>query len=211
VKTDRTTVKRKADRARYDRETLHQILDEAPICTVAFVRDGAPVAIPTIHARIDDTLYLHGSTASGMLGALASGAEACVSATLLDGLVLARSVFHHSMNYRSAVVIGRAREVTDSVEKLDAMRAVTEHVLPGRWNEARIPSPKEIAATRIVAISIDEASAKVRTGPPIDDDDEAFETWAGVVPLRAVAGEPIEDTAGMTVPRSVEALRARLR
>lgn len=212
MRTERTTVRRLADRARYDADTVHSILDHAPICTVAFIRDGAPIAIPTIHGRDGTTLYLHGSTASGMLGALSEGAEACVTATILDGYVLARSVFHHSMNYRSVVILGRARQVTDPEEKLHAMRVVSEHVAPGRWDEARRPSGKEIAATKIVAIEISEASAKIRSGPPKDDeDDHGLDVWAGVLPVRTVAAEPIEDSSGKPLPPALQRLRETLR
>ncbi|MCA1831452.1 MAG: pyridoxamine 5'-phosphate oxidase family protein [Actinomycetota bacterium] len=207
MKTERTTVNRLPERGRYDRETLYAILDEAPICTVAFVREGTPVAIPTIHARVDDQLYLHGSTASTMLSSLAAGAEACVTATILDGLVVARSVFHHSMNYRSAIVLGRARDVADDDEKRNAMRAVVEHVLAGRWAEARKPNRREIAATRIVAIPIAEASSKVRTGPPIDDEEDlALPIWAGVVPTRLTPSAPVPATKAIALPASVRNL-----
>lgn len=207
MRTTRTTVRRLGERGRYDRDTLDSILDEALICTVAFVHEASPFAIPTIHARLGDTLYLHGSIASRMLATLAQGAEICVTATVLDGLVLARSIFHHSMNYRSAVVLGRGRDVTDPEEKLAAMRAVAEHVLPGRWDEARKPNGKEIAATRIIALAIEEASAKVRTGGPKDDaEDYDLEIWAGVVPLHRRPLEPVADTPGIGVPASVRRL-----
>lgn len=209
MQTDRTTVRRLADRGRYDRDTLYAILDEAPICTVSFVHDGSPMAIPTIHARVEDTLYVHGSTANRTLGALATGAEVCITATILDGLVLARSVFHSSMNYRSAVVLGRGRLVGDRDEKLVAMRAVTEHVLAGRWNEARQPNAKEFAATQIIAVAIAEASAKIRTGQPKDDEEDlASSIWAGVVPLRTIPSEPVPDSTGIDVPPSVRRLLA---
>jgi uncharacterized protein len=209
MKTDRTSITRKPDRARYDRETLYEILDEAPICTVAFVRDGSPIAIPTIHARLDDTVYLHGSTGSGMLQSIA-GAEICVTATIIDGLVLARSVFNHSMNYRSAVVLGRAREVTEKAEKERAFRAIVDHVLEGRWDEARQPTAKEAAQTKIIALPIEEASAKVRTGPPIDElEDRDLPIWSGVIPLRTTYGDPIAESPDLQTPASVSALRAR--
>jgi uncharacterized protein len=205
--TERTTIKRLPDRGRYDAETLYSILDEAPICTVSYIIDGRPFAIPTIHARVNDTVYLHGSTASRTLGALSTGAEVCLTATIIDGLVVARSAFHSSMNYRSACVVGAAHEVTDQAEKLLAMQAVTEHVLPGRWDEARPPTPKEIAGTRIVAVSIEEAAAKVRTGPPIDDEEDLdLPIWAGVIPLRTTADSPVLDTASIEQPASVRAI-----
>ena len=206
--SDRSTIKRLPDRARYDRETLDAILDEAPICTVSYIVDGRPFAIPTIHARVGDVIYLHGAPASHTLGALGAGIEACLVATIIDGLVVARSAFHSSMNYRSAVVVGTAREVTDRDEKVAAMRAVTEHVLAGRWDEARPASAKEIAGTRIVAVSIDDAACKVRTGPPIDDpDDLDLPIWAGVVPMRTVLGEPEQDSQGVALPASVSDAR----
>lgn len=197
----RTTVKRRAERGRYDHETVHAILDEAYICHVGFVHDGAPVVLPTMHARIGDRLFIHGSAASRMLRTLARGIEACVTVTLLDGLVLARSAFHHSMNYRSVVVFGTANVVGDGDgdEKLAAMRALLERVRPGRWDEARQPNDVELRQTLIIAMPLDEASAKVRTGPPIDDEDDyALGVWAGVVPLRLESGEPIAD--GPRVP-----------
>jgi uncharacterized protein len=188
----RTTVKRHPERGDYDRATIDSILDEALICHVGFVVEAQPYVIPTIHARDGDTLYLHGSPASRMLKNLASGVDLCVTATLLDGLVLARSVYNHSMNYRSAVVLGHAREVTDPDEKLHAMRAVVEHVIPGRWDDARQPSDGEIKGTTILAVSLEEASAKIRSGPPKDfDDDLPLPIWAGVIPLTIQAGEPV--------------------
>jgi hypothetical protein len=189
-------VRRKPERARYDRDTLYEILDAALICHVGFVREGHPFVLPTIHARIEDVLYLHGSTASGMLNAIGDGGNVCVTATEIDGIVFARSVFHHSMNYRSAVVLGRARTVDDPDEAMRAMRALVEHVAPGRWDEARQPGARELAATLIVALPIDEASAKIRTGPPVDDEEDlSLPVWAGVVPLQRTFGEPIPDPA----------------
>ena len=188
--SDRTTVRRLAARGRYDEETIHRILDEAMVCHVAFSTDEGPVVIPTIHARVGATLYLHGSPASRMLRSTV-GAEVCVAATIVDGIVAARSLFHHSLNYRSVVVFGTPREVEDPDERMSAFRAITEHVLPGRWDEARRPSPKEDKGTRLLAIDIDEASAKVRTGPPGDDEEDLGSgIWAGIIPLRIVAGAP---------------------
>ncbi len=190
----RTRVRRHPERGVYDRAAIEAILDEAAICHVGFVHDGAPVVIPTIHARIGDALYLHGSAASRMMRTLAAGAEVCVTATILDGLVLARSVANHSMNYRSVVVLGRARPVEGREEKLAALRAVVEHVDPGRWGVARHPNEQELHETLVAAVSLGEASAKVRTGPPKDDpDDLALPVWAGVVPLRMARGEPVPD------------------
>ena len=190
----RTTVKRHADRAVYERDTIEAILDEALYCHVAVVVDGSPRAIPTIHARVGETLYIHGSNASRTLRALKGGSEICVVATLLDGLVLARSAFNHSMNYRSVMVYGPVREVTDEDEKWEAQRALVDHVIPGRSADARMPSEKEMRQTTILAISLDEASAKVRSGAPIDaEEDYNLPIWSGVIPLRTVAESPIDD------------------
>ena len=197
----RTTVRRRAERGRYDRETAYAILDEAYICHVGFVHDASPVVLPTMHARVDDVLYIHGSVASRMLRTLSSGVEACVTVTLLDGLVLARSAFHHSMNYRSVVVFGTARVVDDGDEQLAAMRGLIERVRPGRWEVARQPTEVELRQTIVMAIALDEMSAKVREGGPIDDaDDYALPVWAGVVPLTLVAGEPVEDPSPTSGP-----------
>lgn len=187
-------MKRHPERGTYDRATIDVILDEALICHVGFVHDEHPYVIPTIHARDGDTLYLHGSPGSRMLRNLAQGIDLCVTATLLDGLVLARSVYHHSMNYRSVVVLGRAREVTDREEKLRAMERVVEHVVPGRWADARQPSEGELKGTTILAVSLDEASAKLRTGGPSDDEaDLDLPVWAGVIPLALVPAAPAAD------------------
>jgi nitroimidazol reductase NimA-like FMN-containing flavoprotein (pyridoxamine 5'-phosphate oxidase superfamily) len=187
-------VRRRAERGRYDRETVHAILDEGLVCQVAFVADGQPFAIPTAYAREGATLYLHGSPASRMLRSLSGGIPVCVSVTLLDGLVLARSAFHHSMNYRSVVVLGRARVVDGAGERLRAMRALVEHVAPGRWADTRQPSAKELAQTCVLALPLAEASAKVRSGPPLDaEEDHALSHWAGVIPLRLVPEAPLPD------------------
>jgi nitroimidazol reductase NimA-like FMN-containing flavoprotein (pyridoxamine 5'-phosphate oxidase superfamily) len=200
VPSARTTVKRHPERGAYDREVIDGILDEALVCHVGFAVDGQPFVIPTIHARDGDVLYLHGSPGSRMLRSLRGGIEACVTVTLLDGLVLARSVYNHSMNYRSVVVIGRAGEVTDGEEKLRAMRCVVEHILPGRWDDARPPSEKEIKATTILSLSLSEASAKIRTGPPTDDEDDlGLPVWAGVLPLALESADPVPDE-GVTSP-----------
>lgn len=193
--TARTAVKRLPERGRYDAETAHAIVDEALICHVGFMTDeGHPMVIPTIHARVDDTLYLHGSVASRMLRTVKRGGLLCVTVTLLDGLVLARSHFHSSMNYRSVVILGEGREVPEGEEKAAAFQAVVEHIARGRWNDGRLPTPKESKATTIVAVRLDEFSAKVRTGGPGDDEaDHALPIWAGVIPLEIVAGEPIPD------------------
>jgi nitroimidazol reductase NimA-like FMN-containing flavoprotein (pyridoxamine 5'-phosphate oxidase superfamily) len=192
--TARTTVKRHPERGDYDRPTIDAILDEALICHVGFVLDGQPFVIPTIHARDGDTLYVHGSPASRMLRNIKEGVDVCVTVTLLDGLVLARSVYNHSMNYRSVVVIGRARELSDRAEKLRAMERIVEHVVPGRWEDARQPDDGEIKGTTILAIGLDEVSAKIRTGPPKDfDDDMSLPVWAGVIPVALTRSEPIRD------------------
>lgn len=195
LQTERTTVRRLAKRGVYDAATIHSILDEALICHVGFVVDGQPVVIPTIHTRIGETLYFHGSQASRMLRNLKEGVPACVTVTLLDGLVLARSAFHHSMNYRSAVVFGTAREVTDNDEKRHVLHAIVEHVVAGRSSEARPPNEKELRGTMVLALPITEASAKIRTGAPVDDaEDYGMSIWAGVLPLALTAGKPIPDT-----------------
>jgi nitroimidazol reductase NimA-like FMN-containing flavoprotein (pyridoxamine 5'-phosphate oxidase superfamily) len=187
----RTTVRRHPERASYDRAVIDAILDEALFCHLGFVADGQTFVIPTIHARVGDTLYLHGSPASRMLGQLAGGLDVCATATLLDGIVLARSVYNHSLNYRSAVVFGRAHTVDEREGKLAALAAIVEHIVPGRGREARAPSDRELAGTVVLALPIGEASAKVRTGPPKDfDADVDLPIWAGVIPLRLVAGQP---------------------
>lgn len=192
----RARVRRRPERGRYDRATIDAILDEALVCHLGFVAEDGPLVIPTIHGRAGDALYLHGSAASRALRAAAGGAPICVTATLVDGLVLARSAFHHSMNYRSVVLLGCAAPVEDPGEKLAALRAISEHVLPGRWDEVRPPDSRELQATGVVRLALDECSAKVRTGPPLDDAaDLALECWAGILPLRLVAGEPVADPA----------------
>ena len=192
--TERTGVRRLPERGVYDRDAIAAIVDEALICHVGFVHDGYPVVIPTIHARRDDTLYIHGSPASRMLRSLKKGAEVCVTITLIDGLVMARAPFHSSMNYRSVVVFGEARAVEDSDEKWEAFRLITEHVAAGRWDDSRQPTDKEMRATTVVALPLTEASAKVRVGPPADDEEDyALDLWAGVVPIRQIAGAPEDD------------------
>ncbi len=192
--SDRTTVTRLRERGVYERGVIDAILDEALICHVGFVVEGRPRVLPTIHARVGDTVYIHGSVASHMLRSLADGAEACLVATIIDGLVLARSAFHHSMNYRSVVVFGAARAVTDLEEREAALSAIVEHVAPGRMAEVRAPSPRELAQTLVLALCLDEASAKVRTGPPLDDEDDlTLPMWAGTVPLSINVGAPLSD------------------
>jgi nitroimidazol reductase NimA-like FMN-containing flavoprotein (pyridoxamine 5'-phosphate oxidase superfamily) len=190
----RTRVVREADRAVYDREATYRILDEGFVCHVGFVAGGQPFVIPTSYGREGDSLYIHGSAASRMLHQIKDGAAVCVTVTLLDGLVLARSVFNHSMNYRSVVVLGKGVLVEDAAEKLAALRALSEHILPGRWDDSRQPNERELKATSVLRVPIEEFSAKVRTGPPVDDAaDYSFPTWAGVVPLEMKAGAPIND------------------
>jgi uncharacterized protein len=190
----RTTVRRVPDRAEYDRGAIHEILDSALFCHVGFVHEAQPYVIPTIHVRRDEFLYIHGAIGSRMLKVLCRGGPVCVTVTLLDGLVLARSAFHHSMNYRSAVVLGVARVIDDEQEKLDAMRALVEHASPGRWQQIRQPNKGEFARTKVLALSLEESSAKVRTGPPVDEEDDyALEVWAGVIPVEQKFGQPIDD------------------
>jgi len=190
----RTRLVREADRAVYDRAAAYKILDEGFICHVGFVVDGQPFVIPTGYGRVGDSLYIHGSAASRMLRRVDEGIAVCVTVTLLDGLVLARSIFNHSMNYRSVVILGTAVAVNDAKEKLEALRLLSEHILPGRWVESRQPNERELKATLVMRLPIEEFSAKVRQGPPVDDEaDYAFPTWAGVIPLETVAGEPVND------------------
>ena len=192
--TPRTRVVREADRAVYDRESIYRILDEGFLCHVGFTVDGQPFVIPTSYGRKDANLYIHGSAASRMLRTLTGGLEACVTVTLIDGLVLARSAFHHSMNYRSVVIFGRASVVEEAGEKREALRAFSEHIVPGRWAEVREPDEGELKATLVLRLPLVEVSAKVRTGPPLDDEDDyRLPVWAGEVPLRLTAGAPVAD------------------
>jgi uncharacterized protein len=192
--TPRTRVIREAERGVYDREVANKILDEGFLCHVGFVADSQPFVIPTSYGRKDNSLYIHGSAASRMLRQMKEGIPVCVTVTLLDGLVLARSVFNHSMNYRSVVILGKATLVDDPAEKLEALRLLSEHILPGRWNDARLPNERELKATSVLRLPIEEFSAKVRTGPPIDDEEDySFPTWAGVLPLEMAVGAPIDD------------------
>jgi uncharacterized protein len=192
--TARTRVKRIPDRGKYDRETVFAILDQGLVCHVGFVVDAQPYVIPTLCARIGDRLYIHGSAASRMLRTLAGGVQLCVTVTLVDGLVLARSAFHHSMNYRSVVVLGRASVVEGREEKLEALGAFTEHIVRGRWNDVRQPSDSELKQTMVLALPLEEVSAKVRTGGPKDEpEDYDLPIWAGVLPLTVVPGAPLPD------------------
>jgi hypothetical protein len=202
--TARTRVVREPHRGVYDRDEAYRILDEGFLCHAGFVVDGQPFVIPTSYGRKDASLYIHGSAASRMLRQMKNGVPVCITVTLLDGLVLARSVFNHSMNYRSVVILGKATLVDDSQEKLAALRVLSEHILPGRWEDSRQPNQNELKATSVLRVPIDEFSAKVRTGPPMDDEEDySFPTWAGVLPLETVVGKPIGDArllAGTEVP-----------
>jgi nitroimidazol reductase NimA-like FMN-containing flavoprotein (pyridoxamine 5'-phosphate oxidase superfamily) len=202
--TDRTKLKRLPKRGHFDRETVYSILDEGFICHVGFTVDGQPFVIPTGYARAGDKLYIHGSQASRMLRSLAGEIDACATVTIVDGLVLARSAFHHSMNYRSVLILGQASLVDDPAEKYDALLALSEHIVRGRWADVREPTEQEMVQTTVLKLPIEEASAKIRTGPPLDDEEDyALPIWAGVVPLKLVAGEPVKDprlTADVPVP-----------
>lgn len=193
-KTRRNTIKRLPKRGHYDRETIYRILDEALICHVGFVDGGQPCVIPINFARVGDTIVMHGAKASRLLKHIETGHPICVEVTIVDGLVLARSVFHHSLNYRSAVLFGSGRLVEDEGEKMAALEAVSEHLVPGRWKQARLPNRKELNATSVVSITIDEASAKVRVGPPVDEEEDyGLPVWAGVLPLQQMPLAPIHD------------------
>ncbi|MDP2713031.1 MAG: pyridoxamine 5'-phosphate oxidase family protein [Solirubrobacteraceae bacterium] len=192
--SQRARVRRAPSRAAYDRDAIDAILDEALVAHVGFAVDGQPYVIPTLHARAGETVYIHGSAASRTLRTLATSAPACLTVTLLDGIVLARSAFHHSMNYRSVVVLGEARPVDDPAEQLAALEQFTERLVPGRWGEVRPPSAQELKGTRVLAMGLDEASAKVRSGPPVDDEEDyASDAWAGVIPLALTSGAPVPD------------------
>ena len=192
--TARTRVVREPHRGVYDRETVYRILDEGFLCHVGFAVDGQPFVIPTSYGRKDATLYIHGSAASRMLRQMKEGVAVCITVTLLDGLVLARSVFNHSMNYRSVVILGKGELVDDPAEKLEALRVLSEHILPGRWADARQPNERELKQTSVLRVPIEEFSAKVRSGPAVDDEEDySFPTWAGVLPLEMTACAPIDD------------------
>jgi uncharacterized protein len=209
--TERTLLHRVAKRARYDRDTVHAILDEGLVCHLGFVADGQPYVIPTAYGRADDLVYIHGSSASRALQIAAAGLPVCLTVTHVDGIVLARSVFNHSMNYRSVVVLGVAVAVRDEDEKLQALRVLTERLVPGRWADARSPNTKELRATTILRLQLEEVSAKVRTGPPGDDDEDMdLPVWAGTLPLAHVFQAPVADPAladGIEVPRYVSDYR----
>ena len=192
--TERTRVVRESHRGAYDRETIYKILDEGFVCHVGFATEGQPFVIPTLYARVGDAIYFHGSAASRMLRGAASGIAVCITVTLTDGLVLARSVFNHSIDYRSVVALGKAELVNEPAEKLEALRAFTNTIVPGRWADARQPNEKELKATSILKLALTEVSAKVRSGPVIDDEEDyALPIWAGIVPLRLQAEAPIRD------------------
>ena len=192
--TPRTRINRLPNRGDYSRETIYSILDAAFLCHVGFVVEGQPYVIPTGYGRAGDTLYLHGSAASRMLRTLAGGVDVCVTVTLLDGIVLARSAFHHSMNYRSVVILGKAALIEGDAEKTEALRIISENIVPGRWEHVRKPSAQELKATAVLSLPIEEASAKLRTGPPLDEEEDyALDVWAGVLPLKLRAGEPVPD------------------
>ncbi|MHB8394589.1 MAG: pyridoxamine 5'-phosphate oxidase family protein [Candidatus Dormibacteria bacterium] len=207
ARSPRTTVRRHPERAAYDRKTINAVLDEAFICHIGFVVDGVPWVMPTMYARAGDILYVHGSPVSRMLTAASGGAEVCVTVTLLDGLVLARSVFHHSMNYRSVVLVGRPEEVTDTEEKFAAFKALVDHVIPARWDDSRQPTAKELKATKVLRLDIREASCKLRTGGPGDPSPDAeLPIWAGVIPVLTKVGDPIpafDLPVGVEVPAYV--------
>ena len=207
TQTERTKLKRLPKRGNFERETIYQILDEAFICHVGFTVDEKPFVIPTSYARIEDNLMIHGSAASRMLKILKDEIEVCVTVTIIDGLVLARSAFHHSMNYRSVVIFGKAKLIDDEQEKYNALKAFTEHIIPNRWDEIRSPNQQELKSTMVLSIPLNEASAKIRAGNPVDDEkDYELNVWAGVIPLYLAVGEPIADDRledGIEVPKHI--------
>jgi nitroimidazol reductase NimA-like FMN-containing flavoprotein (pyridoxamine 5'-phosphate oxidase superfamily) len=206
--TKRTEVHRLPARGAYDRETVHAILDEGLICHVGFVFEGSPFVIPTGYGRDGERLLIHGSSASRMLRALSAGAEACITVTLVDGLVLARSAFHHSMNYRSVLVLARGTLITEAEAKMEALRLISERLVPGRWEDVRLPTEQEMKATSVIWFPIAEASAKVRVGPPKDDEEDyALPVWAGVLPLAATPGAAIADERNLPTVRIPEYIR----
>jgi nitroimidazol reductase NimA-like FMN-containing flavoprotein (pyridoxamine 5'-phosphate oxidase superfamily) len=209
--TARTQLRRLPERGSHDLETIHAILDASFLAHVGFSVDGQPFVIPTLYGRDGDTLYLHGSAASRMLRELETGVAACVNVTIVDGLVLARSAFHHSMNYRSVVAFGKARKIDDPERKTHALRVISEHLIAGRWNDVRGPNEKELKATAVLEFSIEEASAKIRTGPPKDDEEDyALPVWAGILPLQLEAKAPVPDPLlanGASVPEYVSRYR----
>jgi uncharacterized protein len=210
--TQRTKVRRLSKRAVYDKAQVHAILDEGFLCHVGFTQDGQPFVIPTLYARSGETLYMHGSGASRMLKTLAQGVDVCVTVTLVDAYVLARSAFHHSMNYRSVTVLGRARLVAEEAEKMAALRVITDHIVPGRWDEVRGPNALEMKQTVVLALPLEEVAAKVRMGPPADDEEDyALPIWAGIVPIHTRLGEPVADGRVLPDVKTVERTRFALR
>ena len=202
--TERTRIRRMPQRASYDAAVVEAILAEGLYCHVGFNIDAQPYVLPTIYARVEDRLYIHGSAASRMLRTIGERMPVCITVTLLDGLVLARSTFHHSMNYRSVVILGEAAEVTDRDEKMTALKAIVDHVMVGRWEDVRQPSDQELKATSVIRVPLDEVSAKIRTGPPVDDDEDyQLDCWAGEVPLTLVPQAPVADPllpSGIALP-----------
>jgi uncharacterized protein len=210
--TQRTKVRRLSKRAVYDKAQVHAILDEGFLCHVGFTQDDQPFVIPTLYARSGETLYMHGSGASRMLKTLARGVDVCVTVTLVDAYVLARSAFHHSMNYRSVTVLGRARMVAEDAEKMAALRVITDHIVPGRWDEVRGPNELEMKQTVVLALPLEEVAAKVRMGPPADDEEDyALPIWAGIVPIHSQLGEPVADGRVLPDVKTVERARFALR
>lgn len=208
TQTERTRLRRLPKRGAFDRETVYSILDEAFICHIGFTVDGQPYVIPTSFGRVDDILYIHGSSASRMLRTLSGGIDMCFTVTHIDALVLARSAFHHSINYRSVVVLGNATQVNDADEKTSALEAITNHIVPDRWADVRWPNEIELKATSVLRLSIDEASAKIRVGPPIDDEEDyELDIWAGLLPLSIKTGGPIDDdrlNEGLVPPDNIK-------
>jgi len=208
TQTERTRLRRLPKRGAFDRETVYSILDEAFICHIGFAVDGQPYVVPTSFGRVDNALYIHGSSASRMLRNLAGGIDMCFTVTHVDALVLARSAFHHSINYRSVVVLGNATQVDDPDEKTSALEAITNHIVPGRWADVRWPNELELKATSVLKLSIDEASAKIRVGPPIDDEEDYdLDIWAGLLPLSIKTGDPVDDDrlkAGLVPPDNIK-------
>ncbi len=208
--SERIRVRRAPKRGQYDADTINQILDEALICHVGFNDHGGPFVIPTIHARIGANLYIHGSKASRLIRCAIENERTCITVTLIDGLVLARSTFHHSMNYRSVVILSRGTLIEDETEKLNALKAISDHMVPNRWDHVRKPNANELKATAVVQFDLNEASAKIRTGPPADDfDDYALPVWAGVVPMQQRFGQPSPDpklAESVALPEHVKAL-----
>jgi len=210
--TQRTKVRRLSKRAVYDKAQVHAILDEGFLCHVGFTQDSHPFVIPTLYARSGETLYMHGSGASRMLKTLAQGVDVCVTVTLVDAYVLARSAFHHSMNYRSVTVLGRARLVADEAEKMEALRVITDHIVPGRWDEVRGPNELEMKQTVVLALPLEEVAAKVRVGPPADDEEDyTLPVWAGIVPIHTQLGEAVVDGRVLPEVKTVDRARFALR